>query len=86
MNAEGSSQSSHSHDLEYLTKGVLIRRKDQGAPRQYVYKQNADVDSLIEACSRKLAAQPGNARALMIRASSYLKKGACVRALERLAA
>ena len=45
--------------------------------RQYVYRQNADYDSLIEACSRKLTAQPGNLRALMIRANSYAKKGGC---------
>lgn len=43
--------------------------------RQYIYRQNADYDSLIEACSRKLATQPGNLRALMIRANSYAKKG-----------
>lgn len=76
MNKEDSSQSQHSHDLEFLTKGVLIRnRAEPQAPRQYVYKQNADVDSLIEACSRKLEQQPGNSRALMIRASSFIKKG-----------
>jgi hypothetical protein len=44
--------------------------------RQFYYRQNADYDSLIEACSRKLVAQPSNVRALMIRANSYVKKGA----------
>ena len=43
--------------------------------RQFYFRQNADYDSLIEACSRKLAAQPGNTRALMIRANAFAKKG-----------
>lgn len=47
--------------------------------RQFVFRRNADYDSLIEACSRKLVVQPNNVRALMIRANSYLKKGGCRR-------
>ena len=43
--------------------------------RQFYFRQNADYDSLIEACRRKLAAQPGNTRALMIRANAFAKKG-----------
>ena len=31
---------------------------------------------LLQACSQKLAANPSNVRALLIRASSYVKKGA----------
>ena len=47
-----------------------------GGLRQFVFKQNADAASLLEFCSRKLAAQPHNVRALMIRASCYGKMGA----------
>lgn len=74
-------------ELEFLASGSLARRRGGGggrleAPqppgsgRQFYYRQNADYDSLIEACSRKLVTQPGNVRALMIRANSYAKKGA----------
>lgn len=75
-----------SHDLEHLTHGVLIKRADlrlfpgansQLAPRQYVYME-ADVNALIDACSRRLEQQPSNVRALMIRANSYLKKGKAI--------
>ena len=44
--------------------------------RHFCYRKNADYDSLIEACSSKLVSQPNNVRALMIRANSYVKKGA----------
>lgn len=77
-------------DIEFLASGTLERRRDAAvsgrsaakaegskSERQFVYRRNADYDSLIEACSRKLAVQPGNARALMIRANSYAKKGGC---------
>ena len=69
-------------DIEYLASGTLARRGTGEAAaaassrRQYVYRKNADYDSLIEACSRNLVAQPNNVRALMIRANSYRKKGA----------
>lgn len=71
-------------DIEYLASGTLARRSNDADPaaaaasasrRQYVYQRNADYDSLIEACSRKLVAHPANVRALMIRANSYFKKG-----------
>ena len=51
--------------------------------RQFVFRQNADYDSLIEACSRKLMAQPSNVRALMIRANAYVKKGGRARCAGR---
>lgn len=70
-------------DIEYLASGSLTKRGEgeravaaAAAPsRRYVYRKNADYDSLIEACTRKLAVHPNNVRALMIRANSYMKKG-----------
>ena len=43
--------------------------------RALYYRRNADCDRLIQACTAKLEAEPGNARALLIRAASYTKKG-----------
>lgn len=81
-------QSVDDSDIEFLASGTLERRRDAAASsrgaaaaegskaeRQFVYRRNADYDSLIEACSRKLAVQPGNTRVLMIRANSYAKTG-----------
>ena len=44
--------------------------------RALYYRRNADCDRLIQACTAKLDAEPSNARALLIRAASYTKKGA----------
>ena len=46
--------------------------------RALYYRRNADCDRLIQACTAKLEAEPGNARALLIRAASYTKKGALI--------
>jgi hypothetical protein len=71
-------------DLEQLQTGRLTRRKDfidkeeearKSPNRVLYYRRNADYDRLIEVCSRKIAADPSNVRAFLIRASSYLKKG-----------
>jgi hypothetical protein len=71
-------------DLEQLSRPRLTRRKDfidkeeeaRKSPNRVLYfRRNADYDRLIEVCSRKIAADPSNVRALLIRASSYLKKG-----------
>lgn len=71
-------------DLDVLSKPTLTRRKDfidkeeeaRKSPNRVLYfRRNADYDRLIEACSRKLRDNPRNIRALLIRASSYLKKG-----------
>jgi hypothetical protein len=71
-------------DLEQLQTGRLTRRKDfidkeeearKSPNRVLYYRRNADYDRLIEVCSRKIAADPSSVRALLIRASSYLKKG-----------
>jgi hypothetical protein len=43
--------------------------------RVLLLKRNADYDTLIGICSRKLSQSPGNSRALLIRASAFLKKG-----------
>jgi hypothetical protein len=71
--------------LEQLSRPILTRRKDfidkdeeaRKSPNRVLYfRRNADYDRLIEACGRKLAENPRNVRALLIRASSYTKKGA----------
>lgn len=81
------SRASNGHDeddLDALAKPILTRRKDfidkeeeaRKSPNRVLYfRRNADYDRLIEACSRKLSSNPSNIRALLIRASSYLKKG-----------
>jgi len=70
-------------ELERLSKPTLTKRseyldKDEDArksSRHLYFRRNADYDRLIEVCSRKLNENPRNIRALLIRASSYLKKG-----------
>ena len=68
---------------DFETQGALYKRKDfldkeEGAKnhpnRTYYFRKNVDVDKLIESCTRKLAEDPENAKALLIRASSYVKK------------
>jgi hypothetical protein len=44
--------------------------------RNYFFRPNADVDKLIDVCTRKLTTDATNTRALLIRASSYVKRGA----------
>jgi hypothetical protein len=71
-------------ELERLAKPTLTRRKDfmqeeeaRKSPNRVLYfRRNADYDRLIEVCSRKISENPRNVRALLIRASSALKKGA----------
>ena len=72
-------------DLDALAKPILTRRKDfidkdeeaRKSPNRVMYfRRNADYDRLIQACSRKLAGNPANLRALLIRASSHAKQGA----------
>jgi hypothetical protein len=79
-------------DLEQLSRPKLTRRKDfidkeeeaRKSPNRVLYfRRNADYDRLIEVCSRKIAADAGSVRALLIRASSYLKKGARAAAAAR---
>jgi hypothetical protein len=71
-------------DLDVLSKPILTRRKDfidkeeeaRKSPNRVLYfRRNADYDRLIEVCTRKLGDNPRNVRALLIRASSYYKKG-----------
>jgi hypothetical protein len=71
-------------ELDYLSSATLTKRKDfidreeeaRGAPNRVLYyRRNADSDRLITACTRKLEQEPRNVRALLIRATSYLKKG-----------
>jgi len=71
-------------DLDALSRPILTRRKDfidkdeeaRKSPNRVLYfRRNADYDRLIEACGRKLRDNPRNLRALLIRASSYSKKG-----------
>lgn len=71
-------------DLDRLAKPMLTRRKDfidkeeearKSPNRSLYFRRSADYDRLIEVCSRKLAENPRHIRALLVRASSYLKKG-----------
>ena len=71
-------------ELDYLSSATLTKRKDfldreaeaRTAPNRVLYfRKNADCDKLIAACSKKLRADPGDLRALLIRASSCVKKG-----------
>ena len=71
-------------ELEYLSSATLTKRKDfldreaeaRTAPNRVLYfRKNADCDKLIVACSKKLRVDPKNLRALLIRASSCVKKG-----------
>jgi hypothetical protein len=72
-------------ELDFLASGSLSRRGNGGGNseavsahawgRQYIFRQNADYESLIAACTCKLAAQPDNMRALMIRGNTFVVKG-----------
>lgn len=82
--AEGRSASQEPDELDYLSSATLTKRKDfldreaeaRTAPNRVLYfRKNADCDKLIAACSKKLRADPRDLRALLIRASSCVKKG-----------
>jgi hypothetical protein len=71
-------------ELQFLCSATLTHRKPflereeeaRTAPNRVLYyRKNADNDRLIEACTVKLRADPANLRALLIRASSQVKKG-----------
>ena len=70
-------------ELDYLSSATLTKRKDfldreeeaRGANRVLYYRRNADHDRLISACTRKLQEDPHNVRALLLRATSHVKKG-----------
>jgi hypothetical protein len=54
-----------------------VSDKPRTGPDQLInLKKTAEFDRLIEICSAKIASQPDDHRALMIRASSFMKKGA----------
>ena len=85
MSAPASPRNSRDdEELEYLSSATLTKRKDfleaeeeaRTAPNRVLYyRRNADCERLIKACTAKLAAEPSNVRALLIRAASYTKKG-----------
>lgn len=59
--------------VDFIDKEEEARK----SPNRVLYfRRNADYDRLIEVCSRKISENPRNIRALLIRASSNLKKGA----------
>lgn len=77
-------------DLVYLSSATLTRRQEyidkeeearRHSKRALYYRRNADYDTLISACSAKLTQNPRNLRALLIRASSFLKKKMFIEAL-----
>ena len=68
-------------ELFDTVRGTLLRRqdsaggKDGGAPKRYYeYRAAEESDTLLELCNKKLEANPGNAKALFIRASLLLKR------------
>lgn len=84
ISAPASPRDTHDDELEYLSSATLTKRKDfleaeeeaRTAPNRVLYyRRNADCERLIQACTAKLVAEPGNVRALLIRAASYTKKG-----------
>lgn len=89
------SMDEHEDDLDYLT-GLTLQRNDDavvdggnGAKsgqrgRRYFLKRNADPELVISACTRKLAADPGEIRALYIRATCFFKLGRYTNAEEDL--
>ena len=68
------------NDLDYLT-GLTLQRHDaeeaarSGGRRHFHVKRNADPELVIEACTRRLGANPNDVRAVYIRASSHFKQG-----------
>ena len=84
LSTPSSPRGSQDDELEYLSSATLTKRKDfleaeeeaRTAPNRVLYyRRNADCERLIQACTAKLGAEPGNVRALLIRAASYSKKG-----------
>jgi tetratricopeptide (TPR) repeat protein len=68
-------------ELFDTVRGTLLRRqdstasKDGAAPKRYYeYRAAEESDTLLELCNKKLEANPGNAKALFIRASLLLKR------------
>lgn len=62
------------HRKDFIDKEEEARKSPN---RNLYFRRAADYDRLIEVCSRKLSENPRHIRALLIRASSYLKKGTC---------
>ena len=79
----------HSTDeLALLASGTLVRARDlpgisvqDAASRRTLFYRPADLQRLIQACSRHISANPTNVRARLIRGSSFFKKGAFCQAL-----
>lgn len=70
------SGSSHCCMCCWLADFIDKEEEARKSPNRVLYfRRNADYDRLIEVCSRKLSENPRNIRALLIRASSNLKKG-----------
>eukprot|EP00281_Chroomonas_sp_CCMP1168_P030677 CAMPEP_0206245552 /NCGR_PEP_ID=MMETSP0047_2-20121206/18758_1 /ASSEMBLY_ACC=CAM_ASM_000192 /TAXON_ID=195065 /ORGANISM="Chroomonas mesostigmatica_cf, Strain CCMP1168" /LENGTH=253 /DNA_ID=CAMNT_0053670859 /DNA_START=1 /DNA_END=758 /DNA_ORIENTATION=- len=78
-------------DDDLILEGGLYKRRDfldkeEGAKshpnRTYYFRKNEDVDKLVDMCTKKLQENPANRRALLIRASSLLKRGDYQRAAE----
>jgi hypothetical protein len=75
-------------DLDFLSAATLTRRaarpvdascgpaaSTSSSSRAFYFRPNADCAALIEAASRRLAAEPGNVRARLIRARALTSKG-----------
>ena len=50
--------------------------------RTYYFRQSQDVDSLLDACGKRLAENPSNIKARLLRATALMKKKAFAEAVE----
>jgi hypothetical protein len=48
--------------------------RDESESNSYRSQSNMDMQSLIDMCSKKLEQEPTHKKALLLRASSYIKK------------
>ena len=68
-----------------LVRIVVDRRRrmqEPGRPDYRRYKYSTDLENTISICSNKLIKDPSHQRALYLRASAYLKRGALNEALK----
>jgi hypothetical protein len=76
LDASSSAGSLRGADQGNDLAGQKAGQKRTGPDKLIYLKRMAEFDRLIEICTSKLQSNPANDRALMIRASSLMKKGA----------
>jgi hypothetical protein len=55
-------------------KNVGKQFREENETHNYRNQSNMDIQSLIDMCSKKLEQDPNHKKALLLRASSYIKK------------